>query len=479
MKKKLLLLCLVFVVIRVHGQTPSTPNGDFEQWTSGTCDNLQNYPINSNAQNFFRYHLPFNVVKTTSAYHGTYAAQLSTNASVADTSFGYFINANPDGAPFEWTGGMPYSEKPTGIRGYYTYNIATADSATIIIAFSKAGVNVGTYIYPIGGIHNTYTLFDFDFNPALSVTPDSVVFGVLSCKLGQDGPTGIPGAILKIDSVSFKGVGSQPALMDGDFELWNSQTFNSPNNWYSQGDNTSAVNRTTDAKKGSYALELQTYLTEYNNHQVAQPGYVSTGYYSENCNNCPIQGGYPFSNAIDTLTFWYKYEPSGNDTASVFLYFKKNGAGVFATGMNLHAAATYQYMEIPFNTMQAPDTVIVQLQSSAWNDTLPSFAGSNLKIDELHFKSQSVVTNIFNYRNERGLSIFPNPTTGKIQIHSSGSIVQHIEIYNVLGESVYKETYFKQQTLNEADLSNFQKGIYSVKIIYQDGNAEIRTVITQ
>jgi hypothetical protein len=478
MKKNLLLLCLMFVAIIVHGQTASTPNGDFEQWTTGTCDNLQNYPINSNTQNFFRYHLPFNVIKTTNAYHGTYAVQLSTNATATDTSFGYFINANPNGPPSNWTGGMAYSEKPTGIRGYYTYNIAATDSATIIIAFSKSGINIGTYIYPIGGIHNTYTLFDFNFNPALPVTPDSVVFGVLSCKLGPNGPMGVPGGILKIDSVSFKVAGPQPALMDGDFELWKSQSFYSPNNWYLQSDNALAVNRTTDVKAGNYAIELQTYLGDHNNHPVAQGGSISTGYYPENCNNCTQQGGYPFSNKVDTLAFWYKYVPSGNDSAGVFLNFKKNGVGIFGTGVSLHAASTYQYKEIPFNMGQSPDSVIVQFQSSSWNDTLTSFVGSDLKIDEIHFKSQSIITGIFNYKNESSLSVFPNPTTGKIQIQSLGSI-QNLEIYNVLGEQIYKAPYSKQQTMNEVDLSNFQKGIYFVKISYENGKAEMRTVITQ
>lgn len=479
MKKNLLLVCLVFIAIIVHGQTPSTPNGDFEQWTSGTCDNLQNYPINSNSQNFFRHHLPFNVIKTTDAYHGTYAAQLSTVATATDTAFGYFINADPNGAPSDWTGGIPYSEKPTGIRGYYTYNIATMDSATIIIAFSKAGTNIGTYMYQIGGIHNTYTLFDFDFNPALPATPDSVIFGAISCKLGPDGPVGVAGEILKIDSVSFKVAGPQPALMDGDFELWQSQTFYSPDNWYLQNDSEKAVNRTNDSKSGNYAIELQTYLASHDNNPVAQAGSISTGYYSENCNNCPQQGGYPFSNQVDTLAFWYKYVPSGNDSAAVYLNFKKNGTEIFGSSMSLHAASTYQYKEIPFSMGQTPDTVIIQFQSSYWNDTLPSFVGSNLKLDEIHFKSQSVITNIFNSSNGSTLSVFPNPTTGKVHILTSGAVIQNLEIYNVLGESMFKAPYFKKQTTSEVDLSGFQKGVYFVKVIYENGNAEVKTVVMQ
>ena len=478
MKKHLLLLSLVYIAITTYGQN-SIPNGNFETWNSSTFDNPQNYPNSSNIQNFFQYHLPFNVTQTTDAYHGAYAVQLTTNASATDTSFAYFINANPENDPSTWTGGMAFNQKPTGIRGYYKYNVATADSGTIIVAFSKAGVNLGTYIFQIGGVHNTYTLFNYIFNPALTVTPDSVIFGAISCKLVNGQPHGPAGSTMFLDSVSYTGVSSQPALMNGDFELWQSQTFNSPADWFVQGDQGTGMFRTTDKVAGSYALELITYLGQQNNHPVARSGQISTGYYPNNCNgNCNEQGGYPFSNQVDTLAFWYKYIPSGNDSASINLTFKKNGSNIGGSGMNLHAAETYQYKEIPFNIWEAPDSVIIQIQSSSWNDTLPSFVGSNLKIDELYFKSQLPNTGIFNYGNNKSISIFPNPSNGKFQIQGLGINVQRLEIYNVFAEKVYATSDFKQQSSNEIDLSKFRKGIYIAKI-YNGTEIHTKTIVIQ
>jgi hypothetical protein len=72
------------------------------------------------------------------------------------------------------------------------------------------------------------------------------------------------------------------------------------------------------------------------------------------------------------------------------LTFKKNHSNIAMAGINLHATANYQYKEIPFNIGQAPDSVMIWIQSSAWNDTLLSFIGSDLKIDGIYFKSQSV-----------------------------------------------------------------------------------------
>jgi len=482
MKKHLLLLSLVCIAITAHGQN-SIPNGNFETWTSGTFDYPQNYPFTSNTDEFFQYHLPFNVTKITDAYHGTYAVQLTTNASATDTAFAFLLNKNPNtnNGPNTWTGGMPYNQKPKGIRGYYKYNVATADSATILVAFSKAGSNIRTYFLTIGGIHNTYTLFNLTFKPALTVTPDSVIFAAISCKLlnGQQ-PHGPAGSTLKLDSVSFTGVSSQPALMNGDFESWQSQTYNNPANWYVQSDNGNGFNRTTDAVKGNYAIELKTFPGNVNNHPAAQPTQISNGFYPKNCNQCYQMGGYPYSHQTDTLAFYYKYTPANaSDSAWVSCSFKKNGINIWFIGKGLHATASYQYVEIPFNIFgQTPDTAITSIQSSSWNDTSLSYVGADLKIDEIHFKSQPLTTSIFNYENDNTIHIFPNPSNGKIQIQCSGLNVQSLEIYNMLAEKVYSTTKILQQILNEIDLSRLQKGIYFVKF-YNEEKIYTKKIIIQ
>jgi Secretion system C-terminal sorting domain len=468
MKKNLLLLSLASIAIASFGQTSSIPNGNFEQWTSATSDLPQNYTNSSNSNNFFFYKIPFNVTKTTDAYHGNSAVQVSTIASTTtnDTAFGYFVNANPDKDPALWTGGMPYNQKPKGIRGYFKYNVATADSGTVIVAFSKAGVNIGTYIIPVGGIHNTYTLFDYTFSPALAATPDSVVLGVLSCKIDNNGqPYASALGVLKIDSVSFTGVTSQPALMNGDFETWQSTTYSLPDNWNLQTSLGEGFNRTTDAKDGSYAIELITTLSKYSSKPAAQFGYISTGYYPNNCgSNCIEQGGYGYSKQKDTLAFYYKYVPKGNDSAGVFLNFKKQGVVISNSFAILHAAATYTYKEIAFDNGLVPDSVMIDIMSSLPNDTLTSFVGTSLKIDEMHFKSQKLTTGIFSYKNENEIIIFPNPSNGKIQINGLTADVQSLEIYNIVGEKIAAFTNLKQQISSEIDLTGSAPGIYFVKI---------------
>ncbi len=57
-------------------------------------------------------------------------------------------------------------------------------------------------------------------------------------------------------------------------------------------------------------------------------------------------------------------------------------------------------------------------------------------------------------------SIYPNPSTGKFNIEfSNQQQITSVEIYNLLGESV-----FQKQNTNEIDLSSAAKGIYFVKV---------------
>lgn len=391
MKKFLLSLCGVLIAWVAFGQD-SIPNGNFERWDSNTYDYPQNYLYTSNPQNFYEYQLPFNITKTTDSYHGNYAVQLTTNASATDTSFGYFLNANPntDGGPSSWKGGIPYNQQPTGIRGYYKYNVATADSGAILVLFKNAGSIIGMYTYPLGGIQNSYTLFDFTFDPALPMAPDTVVIGAISCKFADGDPHGIAGSTLLLDSISFTGAVSQPSMLNGDFESWQSQTIYSLVDWHTSyfGNLEMGVKQTSDAVQGDYALELTTSQVNQNDHDIALPAMVSTGYYPNNCDsNCHQQGGSPFSNQIDTLAFYYKYAPSGNDTAVINLKFKKNGTSIFGASIFLTDTENYQYKEFPFDIGQEPDTVIVDIQSSTWNDTALTFVGSDLKIDHIYFKS--------------------------------------------------------------------------------------------
>jgi uncharacterized membrane protein len=479
MKKHLLVYLFAIIAISVNGQN-AVPNGNFENWSAGTYNLPTGYPVSSDPSTLFRYMTSYNVLKTTDAFHGTYAVQLNTVVSSnSDTVFAYLVPIQVNDAPTKWHGGIAYDQIPTGIRGYYKYNIASKDSGTIIVAFSKSGNNIGTYFYTVGGLHSAYTLFDFKFSPALSVTPDSVIFGAISCKFtaATQQPVATALGSLTIDSVSFTGVANQPSAFNGDFENWFSHTYYLPQFWsYNGDDQGSGLFRSTDYFGGSYALELKTFLGNSNNKPSAQSAQVLAGNYDNSC-HCQ-KGGFPFTNATDTLVFHYKYAPSGNDSAQVNFSLIKNGGYIWGTNAYLHAASSYQYKEIVINSLTAPDSAMIQIQSSAWHDTALSFVGSDLLIDSMYFKSQIPNTGIHKLPVKDNISIYPNPGNGRLKIQDFGFNAEKLVIFNIQGKEVYTSLNLKPMSINEIDLSKIEKGIYVIKLYHGD-NIHIEKIIIQ
>ena len=470
MKKIVILFCFIWVGLIASAQN-SIPNSDFESWRSGSFNYPMNYPFNSGINSFAKVNA-FNIDRVTPAHHGTYALRLRTLSSATDTVFGYFVNLSPGGSsPDTWHGGMPYNQMPAGLSGWYKYNVATADSASIIIAFSKAGVNIGTYYFKLGGIKSTFTPFSLPFNPPLSQTPDSVEFGAISCKFGpgMKQPLGVPGSELILDSVNFTGVVSQPAAMNGDFELWNTQSVSFPSQWFvlSNGDQQSGVSQTTDAHQGAYAVEMMTYLGNNNGQPAAQAAAIGTGHFPDNCSGgCVEIGGMPYSLTQDTLVFWYKYAPMGADNALVNLVFKKNGSYIYSNSATLPASSSYKRYAFPFNTFITPDSVIVNILSSDYSNSDLSFIGSDLKLDSIYFKSQMVQTAVeqMGAGDDGTITIYPNPSGGQFSISSSLTGIISIEIYSATGQKVYSKRDLGGQDLNTLDLPGLGKGVYFLRL---------------
>ena len=63
---------------------------------------------------------------------------------------------------------------------------------------------------------------------------------------------------------------------------------------------------------------------------------------------------------------------------------------------------------------------------------------------------------------ESNLSIYPNPATNLINISANESI-DRIDIYDIKGSLIFTKSYQKKNT--SIDVSNFAKGVYSVKIV--------------
>ena len=139
MKKHLLSFLSIIFVSAVFAQ--SVPNGGFESWTLNSFENplgfqTSNYNFDNGVQT------GVNATKTTDAYHGNYALKLTTTTTGTNVTFAFFANGDPGKSPLQ--GGIPYSQKPTGIQFHYKSNIIPTDTAIFLACFKKAGVTIGT-----------------------------------------------------------------------------------------------------------------------------------------------------------------------------------------------------------------------------------------------------------------------------------------------------------------------------------------------
>ncbi|MES2566909.1 MAG: T9SS type A sorting domain-containing protein [Bacteroidota bacterium] len=391
MKKHLFTLLVSLCSTFLFGQ--SVPNGGFENWNTVTYENPDSYQT-SNMHGDKGSLGTVNALKTTDAYHGNYAIKLTTDLSGLDTNFAYFCNGDPGKNPPQ--GGMPYNQTPTGIRLYYKSNIMVGDSALILVVFKKNGVLLQDYYFSVNSTKTSYTLFQKNFAPALSMTPDTVMIGVAS-SFPFGGNHGIPGNMIQVDSISFTGVAFQPTSFNGDMESWQTLSNSQILGWKINGNNQGNLYQTTDAYSGTYALELQTQIPSFGGGGT-QASYAISGQWT---NSGPPKGGQPYSNMIDTLVFYYKYLPADpTDSAAVTLTFSKNSNFVYGTQKRLKVSGGYTIIQMPISIpgVITPDSMLIGLASSSYS-TYPipnSFIGSDLKIDNMYLKSQKMPIANFN-----------------------------------------------------------------------------------
>jgi hypothetical protein len=171
----------------------NVPDPSFESWDAFTVEN----PDNWNTLNTLLAPASLeNVLKSTDAHSGNFAAQLNSiaNPNNGDTIQGALslgvIDLNLPN-PFI---PAPYNASPTGFNGYYKYTGSNGDNGAMQLVFLKNG-------NPVGSITETFTnqsVYTAFSSPVILLdTPDSLVL------LASSGSN--PGSTLLLDDLSFTG----------------------------------------------------------------------------------------------------------------------------------------------------------------------------------------------------------------------------------------------------------------------------------
>jgi Secretion system C-terminal sorting domain len=380
-------------------------NGGFEAWTNQFAFSQLNEWSTSN------WLLPnvANVTQLVDAPSGLYAAHLETHIMDEDTIFGFIILGDfVDDAP---TQGVPFTTEVDRITGWYRYDLQPGDSALIAVGMWANEILFSFDAHTIGGSQPVWTAFDLPLNMGDPLVPDSVVVAVTSSS--PFAPDNMQNSSwIDVDALALvsTSVPVGDALPNYDMEDWTDISSEEPDGWGTFnapliGAGLVPVTKSTNAHGESFSARLET----LNLGADTLPGAIAN---SAITFTGAVQGQ-PFNEIPLTLDGWFRYEPSGTDTAVVYALFTQNGGPVGSVGYQItEEALTWTPFSAPVIMLIPPDTL-----------TLVVFAGDNpgsaLFLDDLSFDG---LFSEVRYMEKDQAFLFPNPASEQVSIHVPGDM---------------------------------------------------------
>ena len=165
------------------------PNHNFENWEEGTVEIADEWETISPYLERFTAN---NVIKTSDAFEGNYAIELSTILLGSDNVAGVLSKGKIDissGISFD---AVPISSTPVSIAGAYKYTTTSVDEGVLQIQFFNNGSLIG-YHEENFTPQSSYSIFNSSI--AIAGVPDSMIFIIIS---GDN-----PGSVLTLDAFDF------------------------------------------------------------------------------------------------------------------------------------------------------------------------------------------------------------------------------------------------------------------------------------
>ncbi len=441
------------------------PNGDFEQWTNGSIDLLDNYET-SNSESLIDLGMA-TLTKSSDSYSGSFAVRIETKTDGSDTTSGYFTLGDIDNG----TNGIAYSDIPDTLEGYYKCDVPMNDTAIFGLFFYKNGVPVPTVaLKKFYGTQSTYKKFAIATN--LSMAPDSVLIGGASSNELDESSPSLPGSWLMLDDIQLTGPsGPYQQIPNNDFENWTPFSYEEPDGWTTMNDflapmQIATTSKTSDAHLNSYAVQIEAKDTDQDTIGFITNGSIGYG---------GTYGGQPYALAVDTLKGHYKYSAgSSKDTGTVALTFKKNGSVIHNEYYQFEPTNSYTYFEIPFNVGSTPDTLRVDLSATQYD-----VPGSILKVDALQLTSNPVFFSGMNPE-ETSLQVFPNPANGVVNLSWNGSsTLQQAQAIDLTGKTVRTWNLNSLQGTVRLSADDLPAGLYFLDVQKNDGERIRKRVVLE
>jgi len=178
------------------------PNPSFENWSAADIGELPDGWDGLNRDVGYGINVETVTKDDTDPQDGTYSAKLTTvNNSILGDLPGVLTLGVIDLVNQTITGGMAYTDKPAQLTGYYKFNPAATDTATIGIAFYNGVDTIGQGSIEIIDAASTWTAFTVDITYTGTLFPDTM--NILCVTSIQSSP--VVGTVLDVDNLQLVG----------------------------------------------------------------------------------------------------------------------------------------------------------------------------------------------------------------------------------------------------------------------------------
>lgn len=439
------------------------PNPDFENWTlTNTVLPVGWQPIGL-------------VTKVTPATEGLSAIRFERQNL---NSPGAIIYGNPPQGAGDFTGGIPFADRPDSLVANFKYDLPAGDSAWVLFMFKNNGAFISQDMYYITGSNpSSFVRKAFQVNYTSGLTPDSVIIGFTS----TDPNKSFVGGYMIIDDVHF--TNTSVGVPNGGFESWLTFPDEEPDDWFTSNaglltNATLPVTKTTDKYSGTFAARIENVITP----NGIGMGYMLSGPQGQ---NGPLPG-FPVSERNSAFNGYFKFLPQNNDTLTIGILMFESGVQV-GGGFFQNFATVNSYT--PFSTTIYYNGGYTGTPDSATILLLPFQGGSNphgnsvLYVDSLTIspalpvgiaESNSAQISISNYPNP-----FGNYTIINYSILETGPV--RIKLFDVTGREVVVLFNGNQTAGSHSmkyDSSNLANGIY--QLVIETNNSKLdRKVVVQ
>jgi len=156
---------------------------------------------------------------------------------------------------------------------------------------------------------------------------------------------------------------------------------------------------------------------------------------------------------------------TNNNTCNDLSYANVFTTDVLDMDENFMSYATATWM---FSQGQV-DVMMATLNASEMNGGRSSLKNSNISTN-----CSGIISSALNELNEE-ISIYPNPSNGKLFISTSEAI-KSIKVTNIIGREIYSNNSFND---NSIDLINFHNGVYFINLSTKKGTITKKIILTK